>query len=506
MPEAPSNSAFPRPAVPSNQLQSMELWMMEHLPHKLRDEDGEQIRSAKMHRQFIYLWEHPEIYPKTVWIAPRHFAKSVLGKAGILYDAVHKGPQHFREHLIIKASEELAKRDIQELKEEITNNDSLNKRYGSLSTQSDREKRWSALEINLANGVTIVGRGHGGSMRGLHPQSVMADDIEKEDSSTGRISQEVLAGISRWLRKSVIPMLPPKRKRLFWMGNVVQSDSLLYRAYQGKDVANASWMRILNSCYDENRNSTWPERFTNEQLAEMEADMGYNEFMCELVGAPLGSLNPLVLQEWIRYFEEPEVSPKMYIVMGFDPARSLKQQADFSAFCIVGADVASNAYQEKYFVLDCGQGHWDLDTRVRRIIDLCKRYQVDVLRIENNGFQDDMVVVLEKEMNRQNIFMGIDRVRRGPGGMAKDKYTALDSLTPLIKSGKTVFRKSQTDLIEQLTTFPTSIGGHDDLVDAFTLALDAMKANYVAVEKRYDQRFNPGAFHVKQPAIPELGL
>ncbi len=496
------NSGFPPIAVPQNDVTDIEFFAATYMRHRFKDEDGEWFPCAKMHRDFFWLWNNSKIYPNVVYVAPRGYYKSSFGHIGTLHDIVHGGPELFREHLIIAASEPLANQRILDLQWDLTENEKLLNDYSQGKPMVG--KKWTESEISVPNGVKVNARGRGGSIRGLHPDAVWVDDIEKE-GDTGKLSPTEVNNIIRWLQGTVFPLVLSKRGRIFFMGNFLGYDSALYKAYYNKDPWGKK-MRCYRARYearDANGKSTWPERFSDEWLEDKEAMMTPLKFAAEMMNEPMASENPLIWREWIRYFEEPQVPPLMFKVASFDPAQSLKEQADYSAWCVLGADCSNLSNQEAYYNLGCGRGHWDLDERVRRIFDINERFRPDVFRIENNAFQNDMVVMLEKESERRNVILPIERVRTGKGGYAKDLYTVLDSLSPLVKHGNVRFRKDQVDFIDELLAFPSAT--HDDYVSAFCMALDRMKHRWHDKVREYAQRYYK-AEDQHQPAIPELGM
>ncbi len=487
----------PRNIVLGKEPSAMEIWVARYMRHRFLDEDNVWFPCAKMHREFLHLWDNPKKYPKVVYVAPRGFYKSSFAEVAVVYDAVHGGPEVCKEHLVLGASQPLANDRLKNIKRELTENEQLLNEYSE--GRSFEGPKWTDDEVILTNGVRIVARGRGTSMRGLHPESVLADDLEKEGDS-GKLSPTEVENIRNWFRGTVVPMVLSKRGRIWVQGNFLGYDSFLHKAYRGKDWG-GKWFQVKHDCRVDNK-SSWPERFSDEWLAEQEATMGVLKFAAEMLNDPLASENPVILREWIKYFTEEQVPPQMFKVASFDPAQSMKERADYSAWCVIGADVSKTSNQEAYYVLDGGRGHWDLDERIRRIFDINERYRPDVFRIENNAFQNDMVIMIEKEMQRKGIILPIERVRKGKGGYAKDKLTALDSVSPLVKLGNVRFRKSQEDFIDELLAFPNVT--NDDRVDAFTMALDRMKHRWSDRVTEYARKhYRPCSR--PEPAIAELG-
>lgn len=496
------NSGFP-PIVLPDRVTDIELFAATYMRHRFKDEDGEWFPCAKMHRDFFWLWNNPKSYPNVVYVAPRGYYKSSFGHIGTLHDIVKGGPPLFREHLIIAASEPLANQRILDLQWDLTENELLLEDYGE-NGKPMIGKKWTESEISVPNGVKVVARGRGGSMRGLHPDAIWIDDIEKE-GETGKLSPTEVDNIIRWLQGSVFPMVLSKRGRIFFMGNFLGYDSALYKAFYNKDPwgKKGKWFRTKYAARTPEGKSTWLERFSNEFLSDKEGMMTPLKFGAEMMNEPMASENPLLLREWFRYFEEPQVPPMMFKVAAFDPAQSLKEQADYSAWCVIGADCSNLSNQEAYYTLDAGRGRWDLDERVRRVFDINERYRPDIFRIENNAFQNDMVVMIEKEAERRNVILPIERVQKGRNGYPKDKYTALDAVSPLVKHGNVRFRKTQVELIDELLAFPSTT--HDDYVDAFSMALDRMKHRWHDKVRQYAQRYYKAEDSL-EPAIPELGM
>lgn len=461
----------------------MEKFVGRYLKHYLVDRFGKPVTSPRFHREAYYVYSYPEIYPKSIWVAPRGFAKSTLNQffATLYYAIVTKT---FGEQLLIGAVQGLAERWLAKIKAELTNNDKLINDFGELSTEKDKNGKWAADEILLTNGERVVARGVGGSMRGLHPRRLAPDDLESDELAR---SQAQVEKTEDWLRGTVIPMQREEGGVISWTGTFIDEDSVLRRAFYKKGWDD-SWYRMIHSAaVDDNGepawpgNSIWPEAFSNEFLRVRAREITLRIFMAEYMNMPISSLNPIFRREWIEYFEEKDLPEFMMIILAVDPAISEKDINDETAVIALGVDMSPKRPTENIYILDADHGHWSITDSVRRILEMYRRYKAKYVVVETIAFQQALVSALQREARDQQYFMEITEVKP-----FKDKVTRAKSVSPLLEQGHVKFRKEQEDLIGQMLAFPRK-GAPKDMVDALVHGLQNLIDNWQRVDDYYNE-------------------
>src|SRR4030067_588218 len=175
------------PTTPKDNVTPIEMFVAYSMAHRLVDPNDQPMRMARMHRDYFYLWTHPETYPKVIFVAPRGYYKSSFAEMSICYDILMQ-PHKIKEHLILGFSDAMAQDRLRAVARELTENDKIVDAY--FGGKPPKGEKWTQEQIEvirtikdeqgnvLRTDVKVTARGRGGSMRGLHPDSILIDDIE----------------------------------------------------------------------------------------------------------------------------------------------------------------------------------------------------------------------------------------------------------------------------------------------------------------------------------------
>ena len=146
----------------------------------------------------------------------------------------------------------------------------------------------------------------------------------------------------------------------------------------------------------------WQERWSIEKLMELKEEVGSVAFNKSYMNEALSSEDSVFKYEWLQkakeigkklsfaYTYRPEswtlpVQPKA-IALGVDLAISDKDSGDYTAFAVV-AELMNGAK----IPLWLEEAKLDFAKTERKIIELCGRYQCDIVVVENNGYQAALV-------------------------------------------------------------------------------------------------------------------
>jgi predicted phage terminase large subunit-like protein len=471
---------------------SIEAFVFRYLRHHLQDSAGNIVPSAKMHREAAYALTRPEDYQKVIWVAPRGFAKSVWNMLfTTLYFAVFDWK--FKEQLLVSASQSLVRGWLRKIKWELTNNELLLADFGELAATGDTGEKWSEDVITVKNGQMVTGIGVEGASRGLHPQRVAMDDLETDESSSSEIQCEK---IDNWVKATIMPMLLEQRCVIHWTGTLLTPTAVLYKAFH-KIGWDDSWFRLKYSALMPDGRSIWPERFSEAWLEAQRKAMGTMKFNAEYMNEPEYASNPVIRKEWLKYYRQVDLPPYMYKVMGVDPAISTKEINDYTGIAIIGADTTPERPSNRIFTIHAEQGRWDLNSQIRRIIELYRSYHPDMIVIEKVASQT-MDSALLLQLKDYGLYLPIVTVMPD-----KDKRRRLEEVSPLVEGGHVFFGYEQDEFIAQLLKFSgLASSGHDDMVDAWIYAMRAVKNHHLQVADMLKNRYEEPS----QPAIPMLGM
>lgn len=206
----------------------------------------------------------------------------------------------------------------------------------------------------------------------------------------------------------------------------------------------------------------WERKFPLDKLLAKKAVMGSYEFSALYQQTPIDEENRKFKQAWFKYREYDEVRTKnTYNVMTIDPRgkKDIQLGKDFVGYTVNFVDT---------------EGKWNIiSTREKlsgtQLIDLMftnwVRYNLNKIGIEDNQFTQGLMVMIEEEMRRRNVYMTIELLKHG----GTQKELRIEALVPRYEHGGiyhiTMNGQNQCDILEEeLKLFPKS--SNDDASDS----------------------------------------
>jgi hypothetical protein len=354
-----------------------------------------------------------------------------------------------------------------------------------------RRTRWSAKEIRLRNGVIVRARTFRSSLRGLHPDLLLLDDVLNDENS---LSSEQRRKTCQWFMGTLMPM---DAAQITIIGTALHQADLL--AQLGKKMGHgvdkhhtplgfrAETFRALDEVTGD---TLWPERFPIDKLQALR-DEDPLIFSREYQNDPrddAASLFPSALvqraidagPDLALGMGHPPVGPEV-VVLGVDLARSAAADADYTVAIVAAWDPATGMRR----ILDVRRDKGlDFRTQVELVRDLVIRYRVLRCVVENNGFQQWLIDELSLDPALRDRIMGQHT------GLAKgDLRDGIPRLAHefqagrwIIPSGDAHSRQYAHILRTELGAFgfrdgrPMGLGEHDDLVVAAWLVERAIQS------------------------------
>ncbi len=408
--------------------------------------------------------------------APRGHGKSVL--MSLIYPLWSLCTGRRRFIVVISTSSTIAEGFLSSIIRELRENSLLRMDFGDLV---GREK-WTSCEILSSNGVRVVAKGVGSSLRGIRsfesrPDLIICDDIEDDE---GVLNAEQRRKLETWFNRSVVN-LPGPEGDIVVVGTVLHYDSLLSKLLK-------KWHGKKYMALGTDGAALWPDYYDAGRLEIIKNGDGGKEgigsiaFECEYQNNPISPEEQLVREEWISYYRPEDLyNQELLIATAIDPALGASSSGDYSAMITVGqaggriyvleadikrrrpgaiADAAVRNFQRWSASPDSPDGSDDSGAGARSHF-LC-------LAVETNVFQVVLKDMLEEISRQEKLFIPI----RGIKNFA-DKQARIASLSALIENGTIYFRRDQRLLIEQLIEFPR--GSHDDGPDALEMAVRQLR-------------------------------
>lgn len=348
-----------------------------------------------------------------------------------------------------------------------------------------RRTRWSATEVRLRNGAGLRIRAYRSSVRGMHPDLLLLDDVLNDANS---LTTEQRDKTYRFFLGTLLPMAP---RQIVAIGTAIHRDDLLSRLARGMGHGQDRHHTALGfraetyRALDEVTGDTlWPERFTAAELLALR-DEDPLIFSREFQNDPRDDAASLFPYELTQRAIDAGASLALgsrhpaevdeLVVMGVDLARSAAARADYTV-AIVAAWNRSTGTRR---VLDIRREKGlELDAQVELICDLCVRHRVVTGLVEDNGFQQWLLDALRKRPESQGRVFG-----HRTGSNKADARDGIPRLALSFRAGSWIIPSGDPPSLRLARVLQaelgaygyqdgklTGVGEHDDTVIAAWLA------------------------------------
>ncbi|PAV40014.1 hypothetical protein CJ260_00835 [Megasphaera sp. ASD88] len=439
--------------------------------------------------------------------APRGFGKSrIISVVLPLWCVCYR---HRRNICLISDTGPQATEYIQTIKDELESNEKLRADFGHLET----DRKWSESEIETANGVHVVAKSSGKSLRGtswhnIRPDLVVLDDLENDEMVN---TEDQRAKLRTWFTKVVLP-IGNESTSFLYVGSILHYDALLNIVLTSPKYSN--WDReIYRSIYEFSQSSLWDkweelftdlsdkraaqtaykfyQRHRKEMLEGAEvlwpewrvdkdgkSDTYYmlmiqrlqdsDAFNSEYQNNPMTEDTRIFKEAWIKnnYYDE---LPKMKEIYGaVDLSMGKTRTADTSAIIIVGRGIDNYMY-----VLEADISRRNPDAIIADIIKYLVKYEGEMTGfiVETNVFQEFFANTLEQTCIDMGMYVNWIERKSVAGD---NKLLRIKALAPKIKLGYIKFNRYHSVLENQLKDFPKS---HDDGPDALEMCVSQFVEN-----------------------------
>ena len=336
-----------------------------------------------------------------------------------------------------------------------------NKRYSHDFGEQYNAGHWTDGEFVTKDGCAFFARGRGQSPRGLRyrdkrPDYIAIDDLDDDElcNNESRVSK-----LTDWVKEALFGALDGGRGRFIMVGNLIAKNSVLARISATKGV-HVSQVNI----YDKNGEVTWKEKWTKEEVQQMEQFMGYRSFQKEYMNNPIVE-GAVFKNDWIRYKKLPHLSKYESIVAYCDPSFKSSTKNDYKAIKVWGK-IGTELHNIKNFVRQSTTSEmvrwfYDLHESIPQGV-LCDYY------MEANFMQD---IILD-EFTVEGQLRGYQLPIRADHRKKPDKFQRIESISPLWERGFVFYNedlKNDRDTLtglEQLLALEKGSTTHDDAPDA----------------------------------------
>lgn len=317
----------------------------------------------------------------------------------------------------------------------------------------------------------------------IEDDTVAPDYDELGDESLAPTHDEVEKAIG-WHRTNVLPLM-----------NNPQTDESIVVGTRWYEHDLISWIQknephytvVTRACREDESGKpsasghiTYPERFNEQTLRELEAALGPYMFNCLYLNTPIRQAEMTFRPEWIHYYETHPRPDLLAIYTTVDPATdpalSKSKNTDYSVVMTTGKDLITGViYVLDYFHKRCNPGEL-----ASAIFDHVLRYRPIKVGYEDVAFQRSIDYWLKELMRQENFFFLLEPLNLSRRKDAKD--FRISGLQPLFASKSIMLRSHMKELVSELLTFP--LGAHDDLADALSMQLAMWRTTKMSPRSR----------------------
>jgi len=225
-------------------------------------------------------------------------------------------------------------------------------------------------------------------------------------------------------------------------------------------IKKAEWEETNEQTGQNETKLLFPTRLTREFLDEQKRSQGTYIYSCQYLNEPVPSEDATFQPDWFKYYIDEDLKHiDMAKFMCVDPAISLEQAADYTAFVISGVDVENNLY-----ILHIDRDHYQPAELIKKIFEYYARYSLEAVGVEMNVFQKTLKYQINDEMRAKNVGINLIELKNNKDTSKEDRIRALQ---PRYEQGTIIHRKNDSmtgELEFELLHFPK--GKHDDIIDA----------------------------------------
>jgi phage terminase large subunit-like protein len=426
---------------------------------------------ADFHARIFAHTENPKLKFLVV-LAFRGSGKSTMLSLSLPIWSVVGAPQK-KCILLIGQTQAQARQYLANIKAELTNNPLL---VSDLGPFEEQDEQWNSGAIVIKQyGAKIIALSREQSIRGLRhlqnrPDLIICDDVEDIDSTRTQDSRDMNF---EWFSSEVIPS-GSEDTQFVYVGNLVNEDCILQRLRTSIEEKRLDGVFIRVPILDDNGNPTWPQRFHDAGAVmafhrTIPSESAWErEYMLHIVDAQ----TQLLRRTDFQYYDDlPKDFACRLLVLGTDLAVSDKLTADYSALVAVAA-YGSGRSRKLYVLPGVVNAHMMIHQSIEKIITKFETLKDEIrppeILIEDVSFQRTIAETLRQDGYRGHMVP--------LHGMSKRERLELPA--SFVVQGQVLFpRTGAEELVSQLVNFGP--GEHDDLCDAFSLAV-----NYAIIKTR----------------------
>lgn len=234
----------------------------------------------------------------------------------------------------------------------------------------------------------------------------------------------------------------------------------------GQLLKSPAYDRLVVSCYDEQGEPVFPEKFTKAYLDSLQGPppegIGSYDFSCLWKNDPVDDQTAAFKRSLFdNRFEDKDLAGKnLNTFITIDNAPSTKKGSDWQGIIVNSVDEQNNWYLRSVI-----RYKGDTPALIQKMIELYLHWKSIEMGIEQKAYNDLIKPFLEAEMTRRGVWFPVKELK-DKGIRKEDRIRG--RLQGRFENRKIWLQKNPTDntedLVDELIRFPR--GANDDLADA----------------------------------------
>jgi predicted phage terminase large subunit-like protein len=400
------------------------------------------------HRRWFELQRN---HPRTLILAPRGHGKSTICTVCFVIARVLRNPD--MRVLLVSNTDDQASALLREVRENLASPEFVSL-FGELKgAQWGHNRLTIKSRSRIAKEATIVALGINGALISGHYEMIVADDIVDDENSLTRYQRDRLLTV---FEKELLPTLQPGGE-IHVLG-VRYNPSDLYQTL----LNSGAYRTIIDKALQEDGSALCEELFPLSEVLERKREIRPSIFALQYQMDASMSEGELFRPEWFRHYRGAVPEPLLCVCDGVDPQVGQLDQHDYYANIGVGLGESGTMYVLPNIL----RARPTFKAKVEATIRAARERDSMRTAIEGvGGFGDFVNAVREAAPD-----LAVEHFHAH-----KNKLSRAGAASRFVEDGKVMFPQDSPlcgDFERELLEFPD--GEHDDLVDAFAMAVTAV--------------------------------
>jgi phage terminase large subunit-like protein len=221
-----------------------------------------------------------------------------------------------------------------------------------------------------------------------------------------------------------------------------------------KTVDGEKWACVYEKAIRDDGSLLFPKKLSQEYLQRQRKAQGSYIFAHQYLNEIIPADDQDFKKEWLVKYEH---LPKIKHTFAFvDPAISLEDVADYTAFVVVDVDT-----DNQWYLKVAKRVRITATQTIKLIFDLQAMFKCQRIGVEAVAYQMALMHFLDSEMRKRRVTLPVQAIKRGPD---KSKLTRIRSLVPRFEWGRILIKDGLYDFEDEYLKFPR--GTYVDILDA----------------------------------------